>query len=979
MSVKTTLDFLRLVIPEDGYKFIVVALPGNKWKHHPRSTYEYLLKTIEQYDGQPVNIYHANASFVEKSGRSSSNAKLYRAHWLDIDVAKESSPSYETQEQALEALDKFLVDTGMPQPTMVVSSGKGIHVYWCYSTDLLPPEWSAIANRLKELTQIHGLLADPTVTADGARILRPIGTMWHKDGVSLPVHLLSNPKDTPVYEVDAIKQALSVETAPAQAFTMDMNLINAFRVPEGEYISGKPDANLIADRCGQIARFRESGNLPYGLWFDCIGVLIFCEGGEQLVHEWSARGYAGYQYDDTQTKINTWGGTGATLCQTFQGHDPGGPCATCPNARNSPVSLGYGGKAPEVEFVSDEGQLEVFTPVAFPEKAHVGDDGELYYQLKVKVGRGEESREELQWVNICKNPFYLTSLVTEGDHGMSDAVFFPRPGEARKFVIPHKAAQDLKNLRSTLNTAGVFLGDKQTGVLEYTVDYIESLRRKIRDTHTYRQMGWVGRDKFVIGDKLITPTSIEDIRVHGHLAPKADLYQADKPAAEWVDAVDRLYNTPNGRPYQFALCAAMGSVLVPILDHEEYNGIPVALTSDASGFGKSTVCKLALSAWGKTERNKNVITGDEASAGAVEVQCSTFNNVPHLIDEMTNKSANETSHILYMLSNGVARARLRQDGGPREVNPPWKGIPLITGNKNFFLKLTETKLNPEAAQLRVFEIPLENYPKLESLSLAGDLIELTNSVRSGYGAVGTAFIRYVMKNRPAIENQLSAAVKALAASKGVVHTKERFYIYTAAVALVAAKIMNHLELTRFSVPALYQWTLQHLETLRESTAEHLGTPEEDYAAMLNYFLEIGTVLYTHHTHNSGYYLPPKGVDMRVIRDPGIVAVSQRAFRSYCVKHGKAERKFLRELAASGCIDPSSISTKGDKVSILAHQYSLGGGVDTLAVGTMPCYFLNFEKAVGAVDQALEDFEANSRVYAEMPRSINAPENSNYRH
>ena len=182
------------------------------------------------------------------------------------------------------------------------------------------------------------------------------------------------------------------------------------------------------------------------------------------------------------------------------------------------------------------------------------------------------------------------------------------------------------------------------------------------------------------------------------------------------------------------------------MDAEEFNGISIAMSSDESGYGKSTVQKASLAAFGRVERNVNVLTGDDVSVGAAELQCSTFNNVPHLFDEMTHKSGQDVSHLLYMQANGIGRQRLRRDGGARQANAAWRGFAFVNGNKNFFLKLSDAQVNPEAAQMRMFEFPLENYPKLESLKNSANLFELTNSLRSGYGGVAVKVIRFVMQN-----------------------------------------------------------------------------------------------------------------------------------------------------------------------------------------------------------------------------------------
>lgn len=941
----STLDFLRFVVPEQGAKFVCTdgGFVNGKSSFTPRPaghTHEDMLAVIQQYLAHNnLNIYMALGGFESHAGgRKGKNARYFRSHWLDIDVGKKRG-GYLTQPQAWAAVRDFIERNNLPKQSLVVSSGKGLHIYWCYDEDMDVERWQAIADQLKDCVRESALDADMSVIADPARVLRPVGTQWYdvKERVEEPKDVrLLGPAPSRLYPLDALEKALNAPERPPAA-AIDTSVNDALMTPV-DYDGTDSDPLKIAEQCAQMRRFAQSGAVEYTTWFNLLGVLKFCgEKGQEMAHRWSANGFSGYTHEEVEAKLASWGAEGATTCAVIRRNDESGTCAGCALRCNSPVSLGYDGGVKPVPYRDSENAQVVYKPVAFPDNAKVGAGGALYLEVTPKKTKADPDPEPI-WVKVSNLPFYVDSIVVNPDGTQeSDVVYFPRKdGPMRRFVLSHATAQSPRDLKKALNAQGIFV---TPFVEEYVVSYIDLLKKHVMDTPTHAQMGWVGGpDEFLIGNTLIGPTETREVRVNAHLKPKASLFDASNKPEVWINAVDQLYNQPHGEPYQFALAAAFASVLVPVLGAEEFNGIPVALTSDESGYGKSTVCKIALAAFGKVERNLNVLTGDEVSSGAVEVQCSTFNCVPHLFDEMTNKSGQETSHILYMLSNGVARARLKQDGTPRPASPPWRGISYITGNKNIFLKLTESKVNPEAAQMRVFEIPLENYGKVASLCHASDFVVLTNSVRSGYGAVGATFIRHVMANRQKIHEDLWYLVNKISSSAEVRHDKERFYIYEIACVAYATRLLRELELVKFSPKRVYQWAIRHMASMRDNANEYQRTAEEDFSLMLAYMVGQGKVIATIFEDKATNELQLRGMPcLRVRSDAREAYLTVRGFLDYCREVSKNPSKFRQELLESGCL-----------LSADTTSYALGKDVVGLALGSSQCYRLNYEKAVGPV-------------------------------
>ena len=103
------------------------------------------------------------------------------------------------------------------------------------------------------------------------------------------------------------------------------------------------DANLIAGKCAQVGLMRSTGgNIPEPLWYSCIGILVHCINGEEIIHSWS-QGHSGYSQAQTDDKILQWrtAGVGPTTCAKLGSENPQ-TCIGCPHNGKikSPIVLG---------------------------------------------------------------------------------------------------------------------------------------------------------------------------------------------------------------------------------------------------------------------------------------------------------------------------------------------------------------------------------------------------------------------------------------------------------------------------------------------------------------------------------------------------------------------------------------------------------------------------------------------------------------
>src|SRR6202011_2572331 len=86
------------------------------------------------------------------------------------------------------------------EPSAIVFSGGGIHVYWISKDALSPAEWQPYASGLKKLLLCHAIKCDSGLTTDIARVLRVPGTLNHKYDPPKPVQL--SPLPLSLYNFD---------------------------------------------------------------------------------------------------------------------------------------------------------------------------------------------------------------------------------------------------------------------------------------------------------------------------------------------------------------------------------------------------------------------------------------------------------------------------------------------------------------------------------------------------------------------------------------------------------------------------------------------------------------------------------------------------------------------------------------------------------------------------------------------------------
>jgi hypothetical protein len=224
---------------------------------------------VKQLSMLPLNVFFATGSYAGKN-RAEPTAK--RALWLDLD-----GKDFGGMDVAVREFGVFLKASGLPAPSIFVNSGRGLHVYWCFDRDLPIGEWLPIARALKDKCVELDFAADPTATADPARVLRCPGTLNRKGETPIPCNVLTDTGLT--YDPDVIAKQLAVTKLQGA-----MAMLAAVASPDDLINRPERDKRPAA----QIRDMLDHINLPQYASRD-MWITILC-----AVQDWSDKSHEGF-------------------------------------------------------------------------------------------------------------------------------------------------------------------------------------------------------------------------------------------------------------------------------------------------------------------------------------------------------------------------------------------------------------------------------------------------------------------------------------------------------------------------------------------------------------------------------------------------------------------------------------------------------------------------------------------------------------
>jgi uncharacterized protein (DUF927 family) len=935
-----TLTFLQTILPETGFKFVVLFKPAFPYPiHRSFDSLADMAEAIANYNRDPAisAVYHACASYklpyveVEKAGktkkqfRKPNNWRSAKSFWLDLDCGQEkfdAGAGYLTKKDAATAVAQFARAVGWPTP-MLVSSGNGLHAYWPLTMAVNHTSWTKCADLLKAAAALYGLIADPTRTADFASILRPAGTLNRKDPANpgrVKVLKECEPQDAKaLYESikayaathDVVLPESALGALPAHLQGADLNADLTGHLP---YANVPVNADDMADKCKQVGAMRNTaGDVPYDHWRGVVGLLTHCEDGRSKAEDWSSeRDSTGHDNLDWATRYDSWD-AGPTTCEYFSKCSPDG-CVGCEwkGKVNTPLVLGR--IIPitveqEVEVATATEEVEVVTIPAYPQ-GYQWNNGLLSRILPDKDGINQVH-------SFTPHQFYPTMRIRGEDGAYKIGLrMHLHNNRIRDFQMPFEAmASSTDVLKSLAKYELMQTNHPNAGVhlTAYLRDSLEQLKRRVEETNTLTSFGWKDEMRgFLIGDRYYTASGVKRVLLGGYAAQKqAALTAPQGTLAGYAKPLNYVYNRDGMESLQYAICSGWGSILNPFCE-ELYCGLLLAITGGDSGKGKSTVAYASVYAFG--DSNAMALKSDDAGTrNALWATVGAFNNLPLIFDELTGVEADWFSNFTYTLSLGEERARLQSTGaGVKFANQSsWRMSPFGTANKDLHGVLAATQANSQAEAVRMVQIHVDSYPipKLEETEVQTALAQM----KANRGTAGAALIQYAVAHTEQLFERIRAKVSMLV--EHIPGTKYRFYRSHAACTLVAAEIAVELGVCEFDVEKMTEFSITLMQKLaKEITVNNTVTSEDAFSRMVA-SLTPGIVVTSEYRDSrslSGVETPRNSIRGSIVGRyvlgtkqeaafAGRLFLCQKSMREWCMKNRTDFQNVLDHLRQAGAL------------------------------------------------------------------------------
>lgn len=967
-----TLQFLQKILPEYGIHYLAVFKEGQGAPAHKAfADLTTMAKAIESYaNSQTLSVYHACASYkaavietevpdpenqgqtkIKRQYRVPDNWAKAKSFWVDMDCGEEKhaeGDGYLTKRDAAEALINFCKDVGIARP-MFIDSGNGVHAYWPLTQEIGPNSWRKVATLLKATLAHAGVIADPSRTADFSSVLRPVGSINRKKGQSKPVVMVrdATPQDPRDFatKLQQWAQANSVVVradfgAPKKKRSLNSDLL----APMPEF---KHDANLMADKCAQVARMRDTrGDVSYDTWRSVIGLLTFCEEGYETAREWSSdREDTGHSRLDWQNKYTSWDAP-PTLCESLEVMDSEA-CQGCPYKGKIKTPIVLGRIVPEVEehietIVDDEGAERAVAVPPLP----VGYD----YQKGMLCRLIPDREGVLQAFPFSTIQFYPTTRIRTDDGSYTYGMRMHLPNKMiRDFEMKAEAmASQTDMLRSLAKHELMQSNHKDAGthMAAYLRDQLERLKREKDEINTLNSFGWKNdNSEFLLGDLLYLQDGTTRPVVLGNNTGRfAPAFRSPKEGGSvegYAKGLNELYNHKGMEHWQFAICSGWGALVAPF-GEETFHGMMVALRGGDTGKGKTTVCYASLYAFGNP--TDMTLTGKEAATNnALWLQLGTFSNLPILFDEFTNLDPAKFSEIAYAVSNGREKSRLRATGQGVQfaTTATWSMSPFVTGNIDFYGLLGASQDNSQAEAARLIQIDVDSYatvplahPEVDRSKIseaerdalqAEDAIIVQNAIeqmKANRWYAGDAMVKYVVTHQKEVAKRVRKEMAFFA--KYLSHQKHRFFRNQAACAITMAEIGKELGIIQFDIDALRHFTGTAIQKAADSVESTNTIKIEDaFSRMVSSIM--GRMLVTQEFRDKRHKDGPETIRSKIIGDISgryvlgtpsrpdhakTMFINHKEMRDWCTKNRVDMTALLNNLEARG-----ALIDKSEKITV----------------------------------------------------------------
>lgn len=1000
-----SVDFFKAVLPDNGF-YCLVLLPEGR--HIWTRSVEDLHTKAQKYSDRE-GVYYGTAAFASDASRKAVNVLALKSLRLDIDAgekkyAKHPSGAYPTQRDALGALREFMAETGV-KPTFIVSSGQGLHVYYCLESEVSAADWAPVAAGLQALCVQHGLRVDSTVTCDTARILRPVDGL-HSPGNRVRILAQSQVRHT----LQDLSRAFKVESLGKPARKYDTS-INDDVVSIAE---GPPSSALkIAQHCPTLSFVAENGgDVQEPLWRGMLGLVKFTVEGDEQGHEWS-RGYSGYNREETQRKIDGWA-TGPTTCAEFEKHSD--QCAGCQyrGKIKSPIVLGRmtseqiealpEDKRPETPQPATSGKpWDGRIPQGFDVVSHKGVDTLVHY---MEVERENETGEMVPVrirVPITHEIFWFdhwSDSEGNGDGAVMSIRKWDEVGKRTKtYAFDSYLLASRAEAAKKLGEYGIQLTtDKRAphaleAYMKAEFQLVKNLFQRVRVTDRFGlRILDDGSLVAVQGKYVIMPDgSIAEAVLGQALKSEAPNFNIPLPqdgkTKDWGPQVwdthvlpaahrhaqfMREHYTGDGMgQYQLAFMLALSSPLMAFVTGDYRsgavlpgNGVSVSLYEREGGKGKTTLMQAAMLAFGNPEgltRDQNATASTDLARIA---KLSMLGTMPASFDEMGRTGERSVANLISSVANGSGRERVTREGG-LITSGRWALLCLVSTNRSQREMVTASEAESSAVQYRLIELDMNNTPDFnreQRAKFAQDWVE----TKACAGALGAVIQREICAMGVEKINRLVTDCVNKAADLVEADKEERFQYRALGAMLATQAILKKLGLVMFDLRALLDTFRKANEAAKEYIKDNT-IPSDSLEILQRALHDLRP--YTIVTEDRGWLkgreqsrrlavhlggnLPQK-VCARYIRSEAMLYVSVEALKEWLMEHHLRVTDVVQTAKEAGVICPL-YPARAHKIVDLFNLYT---GMAESTKTQVRCYAIRTRRLVQLTGGASEDDAGN---------------------
>lgn len=943
-------------------------------------------------------LYFGTAAFQSFANRKQSNVLALKALRLDIDageakLAKHGEDAvYATQKEALAASVAFFRAAQLA-PTYVVSSGEGLHIYFCLEEAVEPAVWLPLAQGLSALGRRHGLKIDPSVTEDSARILRVPGAS-HPNGRRVEVL-----KRMPVfYPAAALQERLGVEAPRKFDMGINRDLDTVFHGPPSSALK-------VAQHCGALREVAESrGDVQEPFWRAMIGLVKRTVEGLDIAQEWSS-GYDGYDPHEVERKFHAWT-TGPTTCLEFAKHSSA--CASCPHQGKvkSPINLGLM-TDPEIEALPPE-QQEQLAPAeteVLTGQSNAPWEGNLSKGFSVKDTKA--GKKVLTQTVLAKVESPTGEMVSQLlDIPFTHSVFwFSQWAEAdgsddtaqvmlhlwvgthiKRYTMDQSLVASQARLLEYLSGKAIHTTTHKKAA-QAMQDYAKAQLQHIHEgSKNLKVTDHLGLRTLDSGElvcahgkyTIFQDGSIREAMLGAQLRAVADAFPVPVPpdgrdawgpdvwehitpkALRHVEFMRKYYAVPGMEKFQLAIMLSLASPFMAFVTGEYAGGaqlpnnssLTVSLYSRETARGKTTAAQSAILAYGRP----GVLSNDSGKAGATINGrlgvLSLHGTLPSIMDEMGDLTPSEVATTVSSVANGAGKRTLTTTRTLRQEST-WALINIITTNVSQRDMVAVARHASGPVLFRLLEIDVDNMPEFSQEcreEFRNDWSEIT---RDCAGALGALIHREICAL--GLVNMLNLVGRCVARADKLVEAGQsaRFQSRGLGAMLALEVVLRRLGIKLFDLEALTQvFKLAHDANVDYVAENTLPTNPLQLLSMALIDLAKDTVV----TQNESWggnnqqnvdrplnARMPDVVRGRHILSSGTSYIAVDALKEWCRERGLSDRHMTDAAKIAQVLVPHKRNTGGRIVLRAYEQKALTRGMADGMNLRCPAYTFNVRR------------------------------------